>query len=158
MLFDVDNFKVLNDTQGRLFGDVVLAKVAMCIKNVLRRPSDKAIRYGGEEFLVILPETDANGAIHIAEQVLENVRALRIENNTTQIGTLTISAGNKQRHLNYWISICCHCSIKPMCDSYRAKNAGKNQVVSDTTHTLQHPKQRFSDDLNSHGLSLNIKP
>jgi diguanylate cyclase (GGDEF)-like protein len=66
LLFDVDRFKQINDRHGHLCGDAVLAAVGQRIRQVLRR-SDIRCRYGGDEFLVLLPETSETGAIRVAE-------------------------------------------------------------------------------------------
>lgn len=69
LLIDIDFFKAFNDKYGHLAGDECLKVVAQLIENTLTRPSDSVARYGGEEFAVILPETDVNGAIHVAENI-----------------------------------------------------------------------------------------
>ncbi|MFI5184585.1 MAG: diguanylate cyclase [Vicinamibacteria bacterium] len=67
-MFDLDDFKKLNDTRGHLEGDRVLMKASALIKETLRE-IDVAARYGGEEFAVILPETSASGAFVVAERI-----------------------------------------------------------------------------------------
>jgi len=71
-MFDLDDFKKLNDTRGHLEGDKVLMKAAALIKEALRE-IDVAARYGGEEFAVILPETSASGAFVVAERIRRKV-------------------------------------------------------------------------------------
>lgn len=68
IMFDLDHFKQVNDTNGHLAGDAVLKEVATIIKPKIRR-EDILSRYGGEEFAIILPEIDANGAIALAEKL-----------------------------------------------------------------------------------------
>jgi diguanylate cyclase (GGDEF)-like protein len=68
LLLDIDDFKHYNDTYGHLEGDKVLAQVGKMIRESLRQ-SDSAYRYGGEEFTAILPETDGNDAIKVAERM-----------------------------------------------------------------------------------------
>ena len=68
LLLDVDFFKQYNDRHGHLAGDRVLAEVGRCVMDNIR-PSDAAVRYGGEEFLVILPETDMQNALVVAERL-----------------------------------------------------------------------------------------
>ena len=67
IMCDVDYFKLYNDTYGHQMGDDCLRSVAACIDQTLNRASDMVARYGGEEFAVILPNTDADGAAHVAE-------------------------------------------------------------------------------------------
>jgi len=69
LMIDVDNFKDFNDIHGHVLGDAALKMVADRITANLRRPSDLAGRYGGEEFCVILPETDLQGAVQVAESI-----------------------------------------------------------------------------------------
>jgi diguanylate cyclase (GGDEF)-like protein len=73
-MLDLDDFKLVNDTFGHLFGDRVLVHVAGIIRGVLRL-SDVAARYGGDEFAVVLPETDAGDTRHVAERILDALRA-----------------------------------------------------------------------------------
>ncbi len=69
VMFDIDHFKQINDTFGHLAGDYVLKEMAQLIKSRLRSDADVLGRYGGEEFAVVLPETDLRGGAHIAEQM-----------------------------------------------------------------------------------------
>lgn len=69
LLIDIDFFKAFNDKYGHLAGDECLKAVAQLIEKTLTRPSDSVARYGGEEFAVILPETDVDGAVHVAENI-----------------------------------------------------------------------------------------
>ncbi|SNR87198.1 sensor domain-containing diguanylate cyclase [Desulfurobacterium atlanticum] len=88
IIFDIDFFKKVNDTYGHLIGDKVLKEIAKILKSNTRKP-DIAGRYGGEEFIIILPHTDTEGAIKLAEKI----RKL-IENHNFGIGRkITISAG-----------------------------------------------------------------
>ena len=72
-MLDLDDFKLVNDTFGHLFGDRVLTFTAELIRSTLRA-SDLAARYGGDEFALILPETDADDARRTAERILEAFR------------------------------------------------------------------------------------
>lgn len=69
LMIDIDFFKAFNDKHGHLAGDECLKSVAQLIEKTLTRPSDSVARYGGEEFAVILPETDVDGAVHVAENI-----------------------------------------------------------------------------------------
>ncbi len=73
LMLDLDDFKLVNDTFGHLFGDRVLTFTAELIRSTLR-VSDVGARYGGDEFAVILPETDADDARHTADRILEAFR------------------------------------------------------------------------------------
>jgi diguanylate cyclase (GGDEF)-like protein len=74
LMLDLDDFKLVNDTFGHLFGDQVLTWTADLIRSTLRA-SDIPARYGGDEFAIILPETDVDEARHAAERILEAFRA-----------------------------------------------------------------------------------
>ena len=78
ILIDVDNFKPYNDYYGHIVGDECLHKIAGALGSCRRRASDFVGRYGGEEFVAILPNTNADGALHMAEEMLDTVRALKI--------------------------------------------------------------------------------
>lgn len=94
ILCDVDFFKAYNDTYGHRAGDRCLQLVAKAIQDSVKRPADLVARYGGEEFAVILPRTDAEGAIHIAEAICQSVRMLGIPHCSSQANIcVTISAG-----------------------------------------------------------------
>lgn len=75
---DIDHFKVFNDTCGHDLGDEALKAVANTISQCCKRPLDFCCRWGGEEFAIILPETDEAGAIHIAKELLKAVSEIRI--------------------------------------------------------------------------------
>ena len=93
IMIDVDFFKRFNDKYGHSAGDDCLQSVGKAILSVLKRPADLAIRYGGEEFIVLLPETDSNGANTIAEGLMEYIRTLKIEHADHPLGFVTASAG-----------------------------------------------------------------
>jgi len=94
IMVDVDFFKLYNDTYGHLAGDFCLQQVAKAIKNSIHRSTDLVARYGGEEFAVILPATSAEGAIHLAEKIVNNVRKLKIVHEKSAISAyVTVSLG-----------------------------------------------------------------
>jgi len=98
LLFDIDNFKTINDEHGHLAGDAVLGAVGARVRGSLRR-SDIVCRYGGDEFFALLPETPAAAAVSVGEWIREQVRALRIPaadvmlSVTASVGTATIPPG-----------------------------------------------------------------
>jgi diguanylate cyclase (GGDEF)-like protein len=94
MLCDVDFFKSYNDTYGHLMGDRALIEIARVIKDMVQRPADLVARFGGEEFAVILPKTDAFGATYIAQKITVALRTLAIPHRNSQVSSyVTISIG-----------------------------------------------------------------
>jgi diguanylate cyclase (GGDEF)-like protein len=85
ILFDVDRFKQVNDRYGHLCGDAVLAEIGARMRKTLRG-SDLKCRYGGEEFLVLLPETPLEGACHVAENLRREIGEMSIPWNGGAIG------------------------------------------------------------------------
>lgn len=92
LMIDVDHFKRVNDNYGHPAGDAALRQVARVIANCLRRPGDEAIRYGGEEFAVILPHTDGEGISFLAECIRSRVGQLQFVWNGATI-PLSVSIG-----------------------------------------------------------------
>ena len=72
-ILDIDNFKTINDTRGHQFGDVVLRELSAFLKSIIRE-EDIACRYGGEEFLVIIPETDSAGALVLGNRIRQSLK------------------------------------------------------------------------------------
>lgn len=92
MMFDIDHFKQFNDRYGHAAGDVVLREFASLLGESIRG-ADVASRYGGEEFLVLLPDTSFEGGRGKAEKLLERTRALRLTFNGIDVGVVTASVG-----------------------------------------------------------------
>jgi len=93
IMLDVDYFKRYNDSYGHAAGDDCLGAVGAAIQRAVKRPGDLAVRYGGEEFTVLLPNTDGAGAAQVAEEILQAIRSLGIEHNAHPLGRVTASAG-----------------------------------------------------------------
>lgn len=94
LLVDIDRFKLFNDHYGHLAGDACLRDVAGVISAAVRRPADLVARYGGEEMVVLLPNTHADGAQAVAEQVRAAVEAAGLAHAANQpLGLVTISIG-----------------------------------------------------------------
>jgi len=125
VMFDVDHFKKINDTYGHLAGDEVIRFTAKVIRNIIRQ-SDSAGRYGGEEFGIILPETDTEGAYVICERIRKTIARSVVKTSAGDI-TYTISMGIAQldeRPKNYmkWLQ---------QADEalYQAKKSGRNSIA-----------------------------
>lgn len=94
LLCDIDFFKIYNDSFGHLAGDLCLKKVAAVLTEHLKRPADLASRYGGEEFAIILPETELAGALLVAQACCAHLETLAIENpEAVPTGIVTMSIG-----------------------------------------------------------------
>ena len=94
IMLDVDYFKRYNDCYGHQAGDICLVKVASSAAQAVKRSSDLFARYGGEEFAAILPNTDADGAIAVAESIREAIRDLGIPHEQSNVSTIvTVSMG-----------------------------------------------------------------
>jgi diguanylate cyclase (GGDEF)-like protein len=93
LVIDVDHFKKYNDSQGHLQGDSALCVVASEIQSRLKRPADICCRFGGEEFAVLLPETDAAGAECVADDIRDHVATQRIHHPEGLDFRLTVSIG-----------------------------------------------------------------
>ncbi|KIO36576.1 GGDEF domain-containing protein [Shewanella sp. cp20] len=94
ILLDVDFFKRLNDSLGHGEGDLCLIGLGEVLRGVASRPRDLAARYGGEEFAIILPDTDLDGARHIAEQIRSGLKSAEIPHPDSTLGDhVTVSQG-----------------------------------------------------------------
>ncbi|MBA2362962.1 MAG: diguanylate cyclase [Chloroflexia bacterium] len=141
LYFDIDRFKDINDTYGHEVGDAVLQQITRLALSVLRS-IDTLGRYGGEEFVVLLPETDADAALQSAERLRQAVTDhafavdLEIELQTTvSIGVATYPADGASRR-----------TLLRSADGalYRAKRLGRNQVRTAIEHeTPKEPARRF---------------
>jgi len=130
IMADIDYFKAYNDNYGHLKGDECLIKVAKTMVSTVKRPLDLVARFGGEEFAVILSETDLNGARLIAEEIRKSIEALALTheyssvspNITISLGITTITPSNLY-------------SMEELIDKadkalYKAKSKGRNTIFS----------------------------
>jgi len=125
IMIDIDNFKRINDTYGHQFGNVVLKTLSRIIRESLRKNIDLPARYGGDEFMIILPHTNLKGATVFAERILNKIREVRVKYNnkpisfTVSIGVSSITDRNITKD-----------KFIEMVDSalYKSKNRGKNQI------------------------------
>ncbi|WP_242953639.1 GGDEF domain-containing protein [Clostridium merdae] len=92
MLIDIDEFKSINDSNGHTMGDKVLQRAAQILKNNTRDKKDWVARYGGDEFLMVLPETDKKAALRIAEKIRQQMEQEIFELRGNRV-SLTISCG-----------------------------------------------------------------
>ncbi|HEY9750410.1 MAG TPA: diguanylate cyclase [Allocoleopsis sp.] len=128
LMIDVDYFKFFNDEFGHLAGDRCLQSIAQAVKDVLQRPVDEICRYGGEEFAVILPETDLQGAIHVAKNIQQAIQKLAIslpESSLASTSFVTVSLGITVQIPNPETTVY---NLIAQADEalYRAKKQGRN--------------------------------
>ncbi|MHA6250408.1 sensor domain-containing diguanylate cyclase [Oceanobacillus sp. CAU 1775] len=122
LLIDIDNFKMVNDTYGHTFGDKVLRGVAQIIKDNIRG-LDTVGRYGGEEFLVILPNTSLESARFVANRICSEIAAHPFEDiQVTISGGIALYDNQKPDKLKTFID---HADN----NLYQAKAIGKNRIV-----------------------------
>ncbi|PPK52565.1 diguanylate cyclase (GGDEF)-like protein [Marinobacter persicus] len=121
VLLDIDYFKNVNDSFGHALGDSVLVQLVNTLKRRLRK-ADSLARWGGEEFLVLLPDTDPKGAFQLADALRQAVEQATFEHRqslTISLGTATANAGDSLKSL-----------VRRADDNlYAAKHAGRNQVM-----------------------------
>jgi diguanylate cyclase (GGDEF)-like protein len=126
-IFDIDHFKTYNDTQGHLAGDEVLRSVARVLEQSLR-PGDIPSRYGGEEFLVAMPDTDKVDALRAADRIRDAIASHPFPHAASQpLGRLTISGGVAALRLDGMDSS----ELIRHADQalYQAKAGGRNRVL-----------------------------
>jgi len=125
---DIDWFKRYNDTHGHQAGDAALAAVASAIGAALQRPSDSAGRYGGEEFIAVMPDTDEDGAQRVAEAIRLRVERLNLEHAASDFGHVSVSVGVASRRPHGRESV--DVLVKAADDAlYQAKSTGRNRVT-----------------------------
>lgn len=127
IMVDVDHFKHYNDHFGHSAGDQCLQSVAKALSNALHRPGDLLARFGGEEFAVLLPDTELNGAIQFAEKLRRSVSELNLQAPPRGADRVSISLGVAcilPEHLNA-------AQLLAAADAqlYQAKREGRNRVA-----------------------------
>jgi len=124
ILLDADHFKQINDTHGHSHGDEVLKTLARIAKETIRQ-SDVLYRYGGEEFLVLLGQTDTSGATHLADRIREHIEALDTINGKNSDVTISLGVTTLNSKDDYQ-------SLFDRADKalYQAKSAGRNRTVT----------------------------
>ncbi|MDR0331339.1 MAG: diguanylate cyclase [Chitinispirillales bacterium] len=128
LIIDVDKFKVYNDTFGHPQGDALLQTVAYVFKESLRRPADFVARWGGEEFIMLLPGSDLEGAISVAERVRSSVENTIIPciDGTSTCATISIGINSERPIVNLPAAGFVSRADKAL---YSAKQTGRNRVI-----------------------------
>jgi len=134
ILFDIDDFKTINDSYGHLTGDNVLIDLSTMVKNLIRK-TDTFARWGGEEFVILLPNTGLNRAREVAQKIkakIDNYSFNNIMHITCSFGVTSYCGEEDLRSLIHRID-------KLL---YEAKKAGKNTIVSDLDTEILFEEQR----------------
>ncbi len=131
LMIDVDHFKLYNDHYGHPAGDICLRKITQAIRDSLNRPFDLLGRYGGEEFIVLLPETDSLGALRVAESINAQLAkiALRHEVSPThQHVSVSIGGASCGQTHSYSLEELIKRADRAL---YKAKHSGRNRSLVD---------------------------
>lgn len=128
LFIDIDKFKVYNDTYGHQQGDGALVAVAHAIADSVARPSDMAARFGGEEFVLLLPDTDARGAHHIAADIHAAIAQLDMAHAGSEFQRVTVSIGIATNAAH----VATAAQLLELADQalYSAKLGGRNRTFS----------------------------
>ena len=126
-MIDIDFFKPYNDHYGHVSGDVCLRQVAEALANTVRAATDIVCRYGGEEFVIVVPEADVSGAMVVGERARRAVAELKLPHIKGETGTVTVSVGVASATATS--STLPEALIKRADAAlYQAKEGGRNQV------------------------------
>ena len=128
LFIDIDHFRYFNETFGHESGDVALKAVAKALASCARRPLDLVCRWGGEEFVVLLPKTNSEGARTLAQSILQAVRATQLVGPKGEHPTLTVSVGHASAIISDYPP---SDDLVDMADKamLKAKAQGRNQAV-----------------------------
>lgn len=155
LFVDGDNFKSFNDTYGHNRGDLCISAIAASISSVVRRDSDLVARFGGEEFIVLLPETDSSSARCIAEKIRIAVEALAIPHSGNgAYGIVTVSVGVATEYPSRAGSGGLE-GLKERADAalYSAKSLGRNRVETADAGLFEPEIAWLEDSLTDEALS-----
>lgn len=180
LMLDVDHFKLYNDHYGHPAGDLCLVQVGQAIQSCLKRPYDLLGRYGGEEFIVLLPETDSSGAVRVGESIRKAIAGLEIAHEASPTGaniTVSIGGASCSQTSGYSLEDVIKAADRAL---YRAKHLGRDcfeidEITAHRTLVIAYPdseiQQQACEALQPHyniitadcaaealELSLNIRP
>ena len=133
-LFDVDDFKAYNDLYGHLAGDEALKRVVMYLRSIIRK-SDRIYRFGGEELLLLMPQTLGKDACTLARRSITGIAALAIPHEGAPHGVLTASCGVAEGDKSLGAQAALIAADNAL---YEAKRAGKNRVIAANDPSRNH--------------------
>lgn len=138
-MVDIDHFKQVNDNYGHLVGDDCIKHVAQTLQSFLKRPSDEVFRYGGEEFAILMPATESDGALELMERIRSQVAESPVQHEKGQL-SVTISAGIASSIVtsDYTDEQLLDDADKAL---YEAKQSGRNKSVVRQIETLSKEMQ-----------------
>ena len=129
ILLDVDHFKLYNDYYGHIAGDEVLKQLGLFLKNAVRR-TDRIYRYGGEEILILLPETLRDGAQALGQRLVDGLAEKRIPHEIHPLKVVTMSGGisgfDEAASQEPWHEVV----QRADCALFGAKTAGRNRIAA----------------------------
>jgi diguanylate cyclase (GGDEF)-like protein/PAS domain S-box-containing protein len=129
MMIDIDRFKLYNDTYGHLAGDQCLKAVSDCLRDVVRGEGNIVARFGGEEFVVLLPETEEVAAVELAGAFRNRLNGLHLPHSASEFGHVTASIGIATRN-GYAPELTASQLLKDADQAlYRAKRNGRDQIA-----------------------------
>lgn len=127
LYLDVDYFNLYNENYGLVAGDAVLQKIAQVLRDSLLRPADQACRYSGESFVLILPNTNTQGAVEVAGRIIASVDRLAVEHRWSQVAShITVSIGVASSTCDETENL--ELLIRADDALYQAKRAGRHRV------------------------------
>lgn len=157
LMIDVDHFKLYNDHYGHPAGDICLKKISQAIKNCLHRTSDILGRYGGEEFIVLLPETDPQGALVVAQTINQAIRDLGLRHDvspTDKVVTASIGGATCTRTTCRDLGELIKNADRAL---YRVKRHGRNHALIEEVVTHKTLLLADNDSDNSHHFSMMLQ-
>jgi diguanylate cyclase (GGDEF)-like protein len=135
LMLDIDHFKNVNDTYGHQTGDAVMRRLADCLCETVRE-NDLVGRYGGEEFLILLPDSNARNSAQTAQRIRKMVQDLEIETSNENVSvTVSIGVSSYPQYGQDANAVICAADAA----LYQAKSSGRNQVVLSETNACRQP-------------------
>ena len=133
VMLDVDHFKFYNDSYGHPAGDLCLRAIAEAMQACTHRPGDLACRFGGEEFILVLPDTDEGGALIVSEAVRQAVQGLALPHRTSLVAdvvTVSVGAAAEEVDEEFKLEVLIERADQAL---YAAKKTGRNRVVGSSS-------------------------